>query len=93
MKQAGPGCGWQQGQGPAQPGCPGAAARTQALIGALRRRSPPGPVVEERKALLTVHPKGVVLAVAYQLPKLILHTLTCMPVAFAPGSGEVRNRY
>lgn len=74
-------------------GCPAAAARTQALIGALRGRSPPGTVVEERKALLTVHPHGVVLAVADQLPKLILHTLTCVPVAFAPGSGEVRNGY
>lgn len=68
-------------------------ARTQALVGTLCSRSPPWAVVEERKALFTVHPEGVVLAAADQLPKLILHTLTGVPVAFAPGSGEVRNRY
>lgn len=72
---------------------PSTAAHTQALVGALCGRSPPRAVIEERKALFTVHSKCVVLAVADQLPKLVLHTLTCVPIAFAPGSGDVRNRY
>lgn len=71
----------------------GAATHTQALVGALCGCSPPRAIVEERKALFTVHPEGVVLAVADQLPKLILHTFTRVPVAFAPGSGEARSRY
>jgi len=61
------------------------ATRTQALIGTLCCRSPPWSVIEERKTLFTVDPEGVVLAVADQLPKLILHTLTRVPITFASG--------
>lgn len=64
---------------------PSAAVRTQALIGTLCRRSPPRTVVEERETLFTVDSKGVVLAVADQLPKVVLHTLTGVAVTFASG--------
>lgn len=61
------------------------AVRTQALIGTLCRRSPPRTVVEERETLFTVDPKGVVFAVADQLPKVVLHTLTGVAITFASG--------
>lgn len=73
--------------------CPPIAITRQAFVGTFCCCSPPRPVIEEGKALLTVIPKGVVLAVADQLPKLIPYALTRVAIAFASATnGKIRNR-
>lgn len=66
-------------------------ALTQALVGTLGSCSPPRPVVEERQALFTVNSVCVMLAVAHELPKLVLYTLAGMSVTFTPGEKRDRN--
>lgn len=63
----------------------GQGALTQAFAGALGSCPPPRPVFEERQTLFTVYPVSIMFAITHQLVKFILHTLTCMPVAFTPG--------
>lgn len=60
-------------------------ALTLALAGTLGGRPPPRPVVEERKALFTVHAVSVMLAITHQLVKVVFHTFACMSVTFTPG--------
>lgn len=60
-------------------------ALTQALAGTFGSCPPPRPVIEERQALLTVHPVRVMFAITHQLVKLILHTLAGMSITFTPG--------
>lgn len=82
------------------PGCPQdnvtawrRGALTQALAGALGRSPPPRPVIEERKTLFTVDSIGVMFAVTHQLVKFVLHTLACVPIAFAPGERRDARKY
>lgn len=62
------------------------AVARQALVGTLGSCSPPRPIVEERQALFTVNSVCVMLAVAHELPKLVLYTLTGMSITFTPAT-------
>lgn len=60
-------------------------ALTLALAGTLSGRPPPRPVVEERKALFTVHAVSIMFAITHQLVKVVFHTFACVSVTFTPG--------
>lgn len=59
---------------------------TQTLVGAVGCGSPPGSVVEERSAGVTVVAGGVVFAVANQPAHTVLHTLAGMAVTLTPAT-------
>lgn len=61
---------------------------TQTLVGAVGRRSPPGPVVEERLALLAVVAGGVVFTVTHQPSSIVPRALAGVAVTLTPGSRE-----
>lgn len=58
---------------------------TQTLVGVVGRRSPPGPVVEERFAHVTVDALRVVFTVTHQPSTASLHTLAGMAMTLTPG--------
>lgn len=61
---------------------------TQTLVGAVGRRSPPGPVVEERLALLAVVAGGVVFTVTHRPSSIVPRALAGVAVTLTPGSRE-----
>lgn len=61
---------------------------TQTLVGAVGRRSPPGPVVKERLALLAVVAGGVVFAVTHQPSSIVPHALAGVAVTLTPESRD-----
>lgn len=60
-------------------------ALTETLVGSLGCAPGPRAVLEEGQTALTVCARGVVLALADQLARLIGATLAGVPIAFAPG--------